>query len=426
MPRRLLVIAVLLALLSVPAGAQFKQYTAPGTLGLETEPTDELARKDASEARWKLGRLRLNPRFSLTGAGYYENVFSAPDDTEPADDFRATASAGLTAHINFGPKSLVSATVAPQYSWWRDRNELSELSVNYGAGWFGSFNRLQLGASTERYESERPLSDELEAPVRIETESSGLRADLSVTDFLTLVAGASVAEVRNSANVDSLVPGLDATSLDRDNERASAALALDIRRWRVALGFENTQVDFVVDPQGRSNSGEGPTAQVTYKGDRITLDLRNTDRRLDFENPALGRRTESVGTGTLSYRPSERTRFTAYADRSLGFAVFDQEGFLLSERFGVSLSNDLGRRFKLNVFAETGNAAFSGPSSEGRRDDLEAFGAVFEFAFSKNLALSLRASETAWDSNFPGFDRSQSSFGLGLSLAQGRLRFEAR
>ena len=418
MPRISLTAIALLGAIAAPAAAQFTQYTAPGDLARRTESKTEQAQRSAAEAPWQLGRVALDPRFSIRDIGYYENVFSSPDESQAVDDYRGTVGAGLAAYLGLGPKSLFSAYVTPEYSWWRDQSDLSELSVNYGVGWFASFNRLEVSASASLLERERPLSDEIGAPVRIETESREVRSELELAPSLVLIANAERREIRHARDVDALVPELNASSLDRDDERLSAALAFDFRKLRIGAGIETADVDFLVDPEGRSNKGDSPLVQLEFEGERFEFDLVAIDRRLDFENPELGRQELSLGSGRFGIEVGEQLTVTFYAARNVGFATFDEDGYLVNERGGGSIAGRFRQRYELTVFGEIGSSEFRETGGSDRVDDLEAFGAQLLVPVSEQLTLSLRISDTSWDSNLPAFDRSQRSFGVSLQLAQ--------
>ena len=142
MPRVPVVFACLATLSCLPLSAQFVQYVEPGSLGERTEDAAETAKQSAETARWNLGKIALDPRFSVRELGYYENVFASGEESSEVDDVRATVGAGLAAYLHAGSKSLFSVYLTPEYTYWQDQDDLSGLSTSWGAGWFGLFNNL--------------------------------------------------------------------------------------------------------------------------------------------------------------------------------------------------------------------------------------------------------------------------------------------
>ena len=112
-------------------GARLVGYSAAlaafGLVGLGSSLQQSL-----QSARWNLGRIALDPRFTIRELGYYQNVFATTGEVEQVDDYRGSVGAGLAAHVDLGAKSLLSAYATPEYTWWRERSELSSLTLNWG------------------------------------------------------------------------------------------------------------------------------------------------------------------------------------------------------------------------------------------------------------------------------------------------------
>jgi hypothetical protein len=73
------------------------------------------------------------------------------------------------------------------------------------------------------------------------------------------------------------------------------------------------------------------------------------------------------------------------------------------------------------VFGETGTSDFErlGPEVPEREDDLTAFGAEIGFRIGRSLSFRLGGYRAEFDSSLPGFDRSLTRFGTGLTLGLG-------
>ncbi len=417
MPRPVLVLLLLVAGAPLPSLAQFDQYTAPGSLAsAQTKTRADQARESSESARWHLGRLALEPSVVVRDVGYFRNALATPDENSQVDDYRATLAAGLSAFQKLGSKSLFSAYVAPEYSWWRDQSELSSLNLNWGAGWFGYFNRLTIGANVGRTKRERPLSDELEAPLTIEQDRREVSAELVLTDAITVFGETTETETRHTTEVQRLIPGLMSQTLDRDSDTTRIGAVLEVRRWRIGAGVESTDIRLLIDPDGRSNSGDSPFALVRYDSESLDLDLSWVDRELEFDNPLLGRESLTDGYARVALDLSEGARISVYGARTLGLSVLATNSYLVNTRGGASLGLDVGRRARLTVFAEQGEADFRGPSLDPRTDDLDALGAQLDWRLTGDLELGLYFRDSTWDSSLDDFDRSQSSFGVNLEI----------
>ncbi|MFQ5525870.1 MAG: hypothetical protein ACE5GX_06365 [Thermoanaerobaculia bacterium] len=419
MRRSLLGTLSLIVLGTGPLAAQFVQHLPAGSLATRAESAAESARRNSENAPWKLGKLALDPRFSVRDLGYHENVFANAGETSAVNDFRGTVGAGLAAYLNLGSKSLASAFVTPEYSWWRDQDELSRFNTSWGVGWFGFFNNLTATARFTVKDQEQPLSDEVEAPVRIEEETGEIRAELSLSEAFGIVASATSTNYRHATGADSFVPGLVASSLDRDSETLSTGVILNLRTWKLGVGLESSEVDVLVDPEGRSSTGDSPFALVEYQSERIELELTALEREVEFANPALGREELKAGNARLRLRLTPATSLSLYGARSLALAALEADGYVVQDRFGASLTSELASRFEVTVLAETGESEFREPDPSDRRDALSVLGAVLLWKARPELGLRVSIREVTWDSNLDAFDRSQQYLGIDLVLGTG-------
>ena len=375
----------------------------------------------AQTAPWQWGALRLEPRLSVRSLGYNENVFASAEGETATADVSAVAGGGLAAYLKLGGKSYVSAYLTPEYTWWRELEDLREFNLNYGLGLFGTYNRLQLavqGSSTER---ERPLSSELEVPVQVLVESVSVDARMDLRPRLAVVAIVGTTETRYSEAGAEALSAIRFRELESDIDRFEAGLALTLRNGvEIGLGVENSQTDFLLDPGGRSNDGTSPLIRLSYDGRRFVVDVRAVARQLEFANPLLGRFEQETGSALVGVDLAAKTRLTVYGARDLVFGTTVATSTIDDTRWGIALARNLARRTEVRMFAEQGTAQYRdviGPNAF-RLDDLEAFGIDISLELGQWTAVSLRVSEVAYDSNLAGFDRSTSRFGIGLDLKE--------
>ena len=115
---------------TLPASAQFSQYTEPGGVLERGTSRKEQMEKAVENARWRLGPVRLSPWFTIRDAAYVSDVFAgsretAPGQEEEDSDFTITAGAGLQGFLPIGPKSYFTFDALPHYVYWQelDREE---------------------------------------------------------------------------------------------------------------------------------------------------------------------------------------------------------------------------------------------------------------------------------------------------------------
>jgi hypothetical protein len=412
----------LLSLLSItrPAIGQDPQYISPGSLANRTVPTQERVLQAAEEARWKFGRWRLNPLFSLSDIGYQENVFGASDSEEQVSDTHLVAGAGLDSYFALTKKIYAAAFVAPEYTYWNDLEQLRELTVNYGGGLFGFFNRLEAGLNHRSTEFERPLTGELEVPVLITEERDVLQLRVEVRPSLFLVGTASAVDYRHSRDLEGLVL-FDPLGLDRDEDRTSAEVALRFPNGlELGLGVEDERINFAADPDLRSYSGTSPLLTARMDGNKIRLQAKILQRSLDFSTKSvLESVDEPTGVFRIAGEIANDTSLAAYGSRALVFSAADASGIILEDRLGIRLDRDLGRRFSAQIFSETGTLNFVNANSTSARriDDLTAVGATIIFELSDSVDTRLVYSNVDYTSNFPQANRSIARLGFNLVLS---------
>ncbi len=397
------------------ARSQFTQYTAPGSAAKAPKDAAESAQEGAENARWKIGPLRIAPHLTVSNVGYSQNVFSAPEGTTQVDDFRATLGAGLAGYLRLGSKSVLSGFVGPEYSTWRDTEDLRQLGVNSGLGWFASFNRLTLSASARSIERERLLSAEIEAPVQIAQDQVSLDTTLEITRRLAIFAVASDSKLRHARDIEQFVPGLDLRDLDRDDSRRLVGLELRGSDVAIRLGYETTDVDFA-DSDSRDNSGKGASVRLRYDRSKLNVYLSYSDLRIDFDDLARPDLERILGTANVAFRMKPKTTVTAYATDGLAFSVISSSGIIESEYRGLALGQSLSQRLEMGAFAEVGRQTFLDDQNLGRVDDLEAFGLMIRFDLTEGATLTGQVREETWDSTIDDFDRLTSSIGFGIEF----------
>jgi hypothetical protein len=419
------VIGLLQALIpSAPAAAQVGQYQPAGSLALVKKPAAERVKEAADSAPWRWGPIRLEPRLSLTNVGYDDNVFASVEGEERISDYHATLGAGIAAYSRLGSNVYFSTYLTPEYAWWKDRDDLRELSLSYGAGAFGFFNRIQLGLQAVSTDRQQYLSSEAEIPVQRLDERIVLDARVQVRPRLALIGTTATSKTRFGDSGSEGQPDLFVRQLDSDADRTEFVVAFSLRdNLEIGLGFEDGRTDFRFDPDGRSNDSSGPTLSVRMEGQRTRIDGHLTARTTDFVNPELGSFERTTGSLILDHSFGRKTGASLYLARRLEYGIRSTASTIDQDRQGISLRRAVGRRLEGRIFAERGTLEFRDPAgpNAGRIDDVNAVGGEVTMDLGRLTALRIHLSEVDFDSNLPEFDRSTVRFGVGVELAQGLL-----
>lgn len=423
-------LALLLTVLS-PAGAwaQFDQYTAPGRSTDRPGDRKEVLEEAMEEARWHLGKVRLDPWLSLSEIEYFDNAFGGSEEGEDATaDVTATVGAGVRAYLPAGPSAVLTAHVLPEYVWWKEVAARRRLNGRYGVGAFGFFNHLAVEATAARDQQRGFASPEFPQPVSTRADRAGLSAELAVTGRISLFAGAEDVALRNLLDEDEesdpRVPRFD--QLDRDETILRGGLRYRLpRRWSVGFGAERTEVEFLPVPGGedRSNSGTSPFFLLEHVSKATHLALEVSRRTLDPEPGSAFVPYEATAASFLAgFNTNQRLSYVLYGRRGIVYSLLPGYSYFQDDRLGGAVQAALGWRTRLRVYAEGGRDDYTrqGLDVPVRQDDIRAYGLTVGFEAWRRAMLVLRFARSEYDSDLPGADRSLATFGAGLTLGGSR------
>jgi hypothetical protein len=384
------------------------------------------SRKDAldaavEEAKWRLGRLRVDPWLSLRNLEYVDNAFGVTEG-EKISDITVTVGAGFRAYLPTGGKLVWAAHALPEYVYWQDLSERRSVNGRYGVGAFGFFNHLTFEATANRDQELGFATSEVLQQIRFLHDRAALSADLKLSGQISVFASGAQIETRNLVQDDDprLAP---LNQLDRDATILRAGL-----RYRlpgglsVGIGSERSETEFV--PTGspaddRSNEGDSPFVEILQQGGNSLLRVEVVKRTLE---PSPGSRFVPYDATTTNFeaRFNLKGRLVPwiYGGRSLIYSIDDRYSDFQDDRIGLSLDRSLGWRTQFRIYGEKGRNDYRALTSGApdRRDDTLSLGGVLTFKLRRSATLSLSAARTTIDSNLPGFDRSITTFGGGLSF----------
>lgn len=416
-------LTVLTLLAAAPAGAQFSQYTAPGSLLERNISKREQLQNAADNARWRLGPLRLAPWVSVRDAAYVSDVFAgvegAADSEEP--DFTITAGAGLQGYLPIGSKTFLTADALPQYVYWQKQGERRRLNGYYGAGVYGFFNRLNLQATAHRAEEQAVLTPEFEQRIHTRQDllegTAELRLGRAIYLFAT-ASGLTFEPLIEDLGDDSRLPSFGDLERDERVLRGGVEYRPD-DRVRVAVGVERSEAEFTGDARNRSNSGTAPVLEASYDTDRLHLRGSVAQRSLEPEpGSELVPFDETTGQLRATLVPRWRLSYSVYAARGLTYSLEQGYSHFVVDRLGGSIGAKLGRASGIDLFYETGVHDYAAVSAAvpGRQDDFRAYGTALHLQLGDRVRWNVGVQRTELTSDLTGADRSltvvQSSFEL--------------
>ena len=418
-------LTALALLAAAPAGAQFSQYTAPGTLLDRGTSKKEQLENAAERARWRLGPFRVAPWLSIRDAAYVSDVFAGLGaETEEEADFTITAGAGVQGYLPIGPKAFFTIDALPQYVYWQKQDERRRLNGYYGAGLYGFFNRLNLQATARRAEEQAVLTPEFEQRVHTRQNLLDGVAELRLGRAVYLFGSAAL------LNFEPLVEDLgDDPRLppfgDLEREERVLRGGVEYRpddRMRVAVGVERSEVEFGGLARDRSNSGTAPLLEAGYDSDRLHLAASLARRSLE---PTAGSQfvpiDETTGQLRATLVPKWRLSYSAYASRGLTYSIEPGYSHFTVDRLGGSIGAKIGRSSSVDVFYETGVHDYAAISAAvaPREDDFRAYGTALHLQLGERVRWNVGVQRTELEpglegAGLAGFDRSltvvQSSF----------------
>jgi len=403
---------------------QFSQYTQPGT---PTPGGGNVTRQALEEAvagaRWHLGGLRVDPWLALRNVSWVNNPAGEPDGAASSQsDVNAVGGAGLRAYLPTGPDVTWAAYALPEFVWWNKLSDRNRLNGRYGAGVFGYLNRLSFQASGTLAEQLGIITSEFPVLANSRRTEGSVGSTLRLGFSTGLFAEVATARTENLLDQAERQSGPQLQRLNRDERRLRTGLSYEPRpRWQLRAGVEWTEADFDADSRDLSNKGTAPLIGIRYEGPKVTGSVEVQQRSLE---PKDG--SEFVATDVTTYQgdlaaQGNRLSGSLYGRRTLTFALEAEYTHFQTDLVGVAVSVGLGRRTSLRGFAETGQQDYEAaqPEAPARQDDITAYGAELTMNLWRSAQLHLGGSESRFDSNLPGQDRTLTTVRAGISFGIG-------
>lgn len=377
---------------------------------------------EAEAARFRLGPVRLLPVLSLRNVGYNDNVAGSPK--EPVSDWTATVAGGARLLLPLGEKLVFRGAVLPEYTWYRDSQELRGGGGTYGGSVVALFNRMTLEAGGGWERRSEVVSTEALTTRPRRTTSARAEAEVDVLPKVSVFGGWEEAGTRYDDDAIVVGGAPTARNLDRDETAWRGGARYRAKEWLwVGAQVSGGTQRFVTAPEARDNDQTAWAGLVRFDRERLYVDL------------SAGRRKSKARFAGGPYVPFETTTYSFFASWFPAHAVELQgggrrgpvpslsiaENYFIETRNFAALNVSLGRRIVLRGFGSLGTNAYAeaigAPAGRPKReDDVTEYGAGMTIRVSKAISLTPLVSRYETDSNYVGVDRKVDRVYLNLAV----------
>lgn len=421
LPAWWLVACLLWVLAPTPAGAQFQQYTPPGSTADRPGDDRERLERQLEEALWRAGPLRLSPWIGITDAALVSNAFNAPETGQEDEDVTFTVGAGLRGIMPFGPKTFLTLEAIPQYVFWLEQEERNTFNEWYGARLHGFYNRLYVEAGGGRRDQVQRRSSEFDVETNTRRDSAQLTLELRLASAVHVFASGVYAEIRTlEEEADPRLPAF--SDQDRDESAVRGGLRYKPRATSfIGAGIESTEADFARPDRDRSNRGDSPFVEIQHESPAffLTAEVVFRDLEPEGEMSQFVPVDDTTGSLQLTFEPGWRMSYTPYARRDLSYALDQEYSHFLRDRWGLRIGVILTDRWNAGLYGEGGVDDFVALAAGAprREDDFTSYGVDFGFRVSPRFDLAFGYSIDEWRSNLPGFDRQNDRIRLSIGTS---------
>jgi hypothetical protein len=379
-----------------------------------------------AESRFRLGPVYLSPEIAIREATYDSNIFGTTGEN-PTGDFRTTVRAGAGFILPVGTNVFLRANAFPEYTWYAQLVERRFFGGTYGGSVQVFANRLTLDAGGDYSKTDVLFSSEVQARVIQELGTFRLGAELRVLARLFLYGEGQLQRFRYSG------PGTEETgSSPSTTNRTERTVRGQVRyRWnenvRLAAGYEETRAEFVSLPEQYDNVTRLVGGTVYYDRGKLFVKVSGgyaEERPINDSTilPFSG----FTGSGSVSYTLLRPLDLQAFASRNLNYGV--SSPYYVSERYGAGVVVRTGWRLSLRGFGSRGTDSYSTPVAVpeaglvDRVDDVKEYGGSIDFLFTSRIQARFAGTESRYDSNVPGNDRSYFRWYVSLLLGGNLLK----
>lgn len=372
-------------------------------------------------SRYRLGPIRLLPKFSIREAGYDNNILGAAD--EKVSDWTATVSAGARWILPIGSESYLRGDAMPEYIWYARLAQGRTLGGKFSASLLGLFSRISVEANASASKRATILNSESETRVIDNLRDGSVNVEIDLLRRLSVFAGGQTRRHRYTLN-----PGppdlLNVKQLDRTDSAAGAGIRYRfLTFFDISAKIEGTQSDFLGTARERDNRSIAYLLGVHYDRERLFINLSAGYRRGRPHNgSAFPGYSTTTGAYFVSYFLARPIEFQVYGQRGATDGLFLDNPYYFETRNGGGVNVRIRRRLLLRGYGEYGTNQYAVPVLVGgaeivkRLDKATTVGGGFSMSLFRNATLTALVSRTNYSTNIPGFGRSVLRYTTGFSI----------
>lgn len=378
-----------------------------------------------AESRFRLGPVYLSPEIAIRDATYDNNIYGTSEN--PTGDFRTTVRAGVGLILPVGKNLFLRASAFPEHTWYAHLAEQRFFGGNYGGSVRLFANRLTLEAAGDYSKTDVLFSSEVQTRVIQELGAFRLGAELRVLSRLFVYGEGQLQRFHYTE------PGVEQTGPSPSTtDRTTRGVRGEVRyRWnenvRLAAGYEETRAEFVSQPQQYDNETRAVVGTVYYDREKLFVKVSGGySEEKPIHDSTILPFSGFIGSGSVSYTLLRPLDLQAFAGRNLNYGV--SSPYYVSERYGAGVVIRTGWRLSMRGFGSLGTDSYSTPVAvpEGglvdRRDDVKEYGGSLDILFTSRIQARFAATESRYNSNVPGYDRSFSRWSVSLLLGGNLLK----
>jgi hypothetical protein len=369
-------------------------------------PSREDLQSEAGNARYHIGKLRFQPRLSLGGIGYSNELGS--EESTGGGDATAAITGGAVFHLPLGRYAFVRSEQLPQYTWFLKNTSRRTFGGVSRTLLYTFIDRTTLEWTGHTSRTTGELSSELERSVSLRTLSGSVRGEYELTHRSSLLASAAAQRRRYDTEGFS---GSDALLL-RDLDGDDLALSAGIRHRfsaRVAAGLSYERGRFTFENAGarRDHTSDGVLVSASFDRKKVALALFGGVRSFRAARGSGFPAHDGVSGGfTSSYKLARSVGIQVYGRSELVSSIWEGAPYFLEERVGggVFLST---RLFAVTAAVERGANKYE-PVGDAprRRDDVTVLRGIVALPLYRGTGVTVNLSSSRYDSTVPGFDRT--------------------
>lgn len=386
-------------------------------------PEREELEKEADEARIRLGPLKLRPQLSIGNFGYTNNFFGETD-ADRQDDYTGSVTGGVRAIVPVGGRVFLRGSVLPTYTWYARHVDRRTFGGTYEASALFYLSRFSFHLTGGSFKQTVGLSSEVEQPVEQKVLSGRLLGQWEFGSRMALVGDVNVSRRRLGGKGLSDADRQTLAGLDGTDTVWSVGVRRKVgSRLLLGVSYERGNLTFVNEGTLRDATSEGVMGSAFLDRSRLDVNVYAGYRKL---RPAAGSSFAGYdgpsGGANVSWALSRLFSLNVFARSNLVSSNYGESTMYDERRVGGGLGFS-PRVVSLVVAYEVGTNKYVAPSTQAdgsavrRNDDVKTVRGTLRGHVGRLLTLGVEASESRYESNLPGFDRS--IFRVGTTIGFG-------